>query len=276
MPLAFQTVRRPIAGHRWKRVSERPGRIIMAKTFLITTALVCCVIAGLALLGKTRHAPGLIANTSKQKLGLRVTGLGKVASIQLPRARDTKQTEYVFGNRLDVRNPVGKDMAGNGNGADKTNIATYSTAFDKDFFADLTGEGAFIEDVIFWVGESPSEYYTTRATSRTVNAKAFLSENVVGELEMGGRKWRQTTRLWRLADSGVNKITYGYSTVISETGTCLDLNISFTERIAPPSVGNVTKYVKFDPSPKAQDANAKMRERIMGIVRNAAQTFSIE
>ena len=208
------------------------------------------------------------ANTSKQKLGLLVTGSGKVASIQLPRARVNKKTEYVFGGSLDVRKPpVWKDPR------QKPTIATYSTAFNKDLFADLLSEGAFIEDVSFWVSESGD---CAGRTSRVVNAEKFFSEDVVVDLELAGRKWQLTTKLWRLHSTGVNKMTYGYSTLIPETESCVRLNTSFTERIAPRLANDVTKYVNYDTSPRAQDAHARMTERLLEITKNAALTFSVE
>lgn len=208
------------------------------------------------------------AKTSEQKLGLLVTGSGTVASIQLPRARVNKKTEYVFGGSLDVRKPpVWKDAR------NKPTIATYSTAFNKDFFADLLSEGAFIEDVSFWVSESGD---CAARASRVVNAEKFFSEDVVVDLELAGRKWQLTTKLWRLHNTGVNKMTYSYSTLIPETDSCVRLNTSFTERIAPRLANDVTKYVKYDPSPRAQNANARMKERILEITKNAALTFSVE
>ena len=239
---------------------------------LILTAAItiaCWGMAGLALPREARQELTSKANTSKQKLGLLVTGLGKVASIQLPRARVTKKTEYVFGGHLDVRKPsVVKDAR------NKPAIATYSTVFSKDLFADLLSEGAFIEDVAFWVSESGD--CTADTTSRVVNAEKFFSESVVVEVELAGRKWYLTTKLWRLHNTGVNKMTYSYSTLMPETESCVRLNTSFTERIAPRLANDVTKYVYYDPSPGAQNANAKMRERILEITRTAALTFSVE
>jgi hypothetical protein len=232
---------------------------------ILTAIMACWAIAGLALPSEAQLASK--ADTSKQKLGLLVTGLGKVASIQLPRARVTKKTEYVFGGSLDVRKrPAWKETRS------KPTIATYSTEFTKDLFGDLLSEGAFIEDVTFWVSESGD----CTATSRVVNAEKFLSEDVVVELELGGRTWHLTTKLWRLHGTGVNKMTYSYSTLIPETESCVRLNTSFTERIAPRLANDVTKYVNYDPSPRAQKANAKMKERILEITKNAALTFSVE
>jgi hypothetical protein len=181
----------------------------------------------------------------------------------------TKKTEYVFGGHLDVRkSPVWKDTR------NKPVIATYSTVFKKDLFADLLSEGAFIEDVSFWVSESGD--CTAQTASRVVNAETFFSEDVVVELELAGRKWHLTTKLWRLHSTGVNKMTYSYSTLIPETESCVRLNTSFTERIAPRLANDVTKYVNYDPSPRAQNANARMKERISEITKTAALTFLVE
>jgi hypothetical protein len=240
----------------------------MNKRVLTAITIACWAIAALALPSEARQKLTSKANTSKQKLGLLVTGLGKVAAVQLPRARVTKKTEYVFGGHLDVRKPIPKDTR------NKAAIATYSTAFKKDLFADLLSEGAFIEDVSFWVSESGD--CTAETTSRVVNAERFFSEQVVVEFELGGRKWHLTTKLWRLHNTGVNKMTYSYSILIPETESCVRLNTSFTERIAPRRADDVTKYVNYDPSPRAQNANARMRERILEIIRHAALTFLIE
>ena len=250
------------------RLTGPAWRLRIGKRMITAITIACWAIAGLELPSEARQELTSKANTSKQELGLLVTGLGKVASIQLPRARVTKKTEYVFGGHLDVRKPIRKDTR------NKAAIATYSTVFEKHLFADLLSEGAFIEDVSFWVSESGD--CTDQTTSRVVNAEKFFSEHVVVELELAGRKWRLTTKLWRLHSTGVNKMTYSYSTLIPETESCVRLNTSFTERIAPRLADDVSKYVNYDPSPRAQNANAKMKERILEITRNAALTFVVE
>ena len=71
-------------------------------------------------------------------------------------------------------------------------------------------------------------------------------------------------------------MTYSDRTLIPETNSCVRLNTSFTERIAPRLANDVTKYVNYDPSPRAQNANARMKERMLDITRTAALTFSVE
>lgn len=46
-----------------------------------------------------------------------------------------------------------------------------------------------------------------------------FSEDVVEEQDVGGRRWRVGTHLWRLHESGVNRIRYTYRTVVAETET---------------------------------------------------------
>ena len=255
----------------YDRVARRghTARLRMGQRVVPAIIVACWVVALLALPTEAREELRSKPNTSKQKLGLLVTGLGKVASIQLPRARVRQKTEYVFGGDLDVRKPtVWKDPR------NRPVIATYSTAFKKDLFADLLSEGAFIEDVSFWVSEARD--CTAHTTSRVVNAEKFFSESVVVERELAGRKWHLTTKVWRLHSTGVNKVTYMYSTPIPETESCVSLSTSFTERIAPRLASDVTKYVNYDPSPRAQNANARMKERISVITETAAVTFVIE
>jgi hypothetical protein len=236
------------------------------KFALIVIAMVCCIAAvGTAVADE----PDARWSTSKQKLGLFVTGQGKAASIRLPRDRDNTATHYVFGGSIDVRKPRGKTDP-----ALKTTIATYFSTFKRAMFADLWTEGAFLEDIYFSVSESG--HCPGPAVSEVVNSKHFLSENVVEEQNVGGRSWRVRKHLWRLHETSVNKISFTYGTVLAETETCVSLTAGFTERIAPHLPNDPTKYVHYDASPRAQSANARMRQRLLEITRNAAASFRID
>ena len=184
--------------------------------------------------------------------------------MQLPRARVNKKTEYVFGSSIDVRKPDAKTTG---------TLAVYSTRFEDELFTDLLREGAFIEDVVFWVSEAPD---CPSSVPREVEAEHFHSEDRAERRELGGRAWQLNTKLWRLRDTNVNKVTYSYAAPVAETGTCVRLNAGYSERMAPRGPEDRSKYVRFDPSEKAQAANARMRERVAHIAEDAARTFRIE
>jgi hypothetical protein len=46
--------------------------------------------------------------------------------------------------------------------------------------------------------------------------------------------------------------------------------------MAPREPDDRSRYVRFDPSERAQVANARMRERVAQIAENAARTFRID
>ncbi len=208
---------------------------------------------------------------SRQRLGLRLTGLGKSASVELPVERRNTQVTYLFGGTLDVRQPPAP-TAGDGT----TTIATYTTEFEPSLFQALTDGGAFIEDVSFTVSEAPFARCVELALPRQVVGDHFSLESSVTPRTLAGRAWTETAEVRDVAETHLRQTSHTFSTRLTETNTCLTLRIQLTERTAPPGPADRTRYVRYDSSPRAQQANRLMQARAVRIAQDAAASFTIE
>jgi hypothetical protein len=208
---------------------------------------------------------------SRQRVGLRLTGLGKTASVELPVERRNKQVTYVFGGTLDVRRPPSTttDLA-------TTTIATYSTEFEPALFKEFTDGGAFIEDVSFDVSEAPSTRCNELAVPRRVVTDGRAHETTVVPRTFSGRAWTETADVVDLTETHLRRTSQTLSTRLADTDTCVTLSIHMTERTAPRGSGARTKYWRYDSSPRALDANARMRARAVRIAQDAAASFAIK
>lgn len=208
---------------------------------------------------------------STQRLGLRLTGLGKSASVELPIGRRNTQVTYQFGGTLDVRQPP---VPGPADGA--TTISTYTTEFEPSLFQEFTDAGAFIEDVSFTVSEEPTATCVELAEPRRVVSDERSFEASATLRTLNGRAWTETVEVTDVTEIHLRRTSHTFGTRLAETDTCLMLRIQLVERTAPRGPDDRTKYLRYDASARAQDANRLMRARAVRIAEDAAASFTIK
>jgi hypothetical protein len=208
---------------------------------------------------------------STQRLGLRLTGLGKSASVELPIERRNTQVTYQFGGTLDVRQPPVPGPA------DRiTTISTYSTEFEPSLFQQFTDAGAFIEDVSFTVSEEPITRCAELAQPRRAATDQRSVDTTATSRTLSGRAWTETVEVTDVTKIHLRRTSHTFSTRLAETDTCLALQIQLIERTAPRGPDDRTKYSRYDPSARAQDANRLMVARAARIAEDAAASFTIK